>query len=171
MNDIPPIESGDEKEVYAFFGLAAYMAQVLERSAINFALILQLPEVDLVTRELYESSYETLERKTFGKLLRACEKEFELPNHAKEIMDDALKTRNHLIHSYFYEKSEDLISEKGRIEMMEELQGIIGKFQIADKLLESIYLPIYDNYGVSKEYLASEYEARLQRARDRDGAA
>jgi hypothetical protein len=169
--DVPQIESSSEKEAYAFFGLAAYFAQVLERSALNFALILQLPEVNLVTREIYDSGYEALERRTFGQLLRACEKEFDISNETKRILDEALKLRNELIHEFFFERAEDFVSEKGRLKMMEELKGIIGKFQIADNLLESIYLPIFDKYGITEKYLAAEFNAMTRRARDRDDSS
>jgi hypothetical protein len=166
--DIPEIDSCCEKEAYAFFGLASYLAQVLERSAINFALVLQLPEVNLVTRELYESINEALEKKTFGQLLKSCQKEYEIPETSKKVIFEALDLRNELTHRFFYKHSENFISEKGRVEMMKELQVIMGKFREADQALESIYLPIFDKYGVTEEYLTKEYESMMQSAINRD---
>lgn len=169
--DIPQIDSCCDKEVYAFFGLAAYLAQVLERAAINLVLIIQLPEVNLVTSELYDSIYEILEKKTFGQLLRACEKEINITEDAKQIVFEALDLRNELTHRFFYERAETLMSEKGRIEIMKALQVVIEKLQKADEILESIYLPMFDKYGVTEEYLAREYETMVQKAIDRDNVA
>jgi hypothetical protein len=40
--EVPEPESDEAKEVYAFFGLAAYWAQVLEREAIHFAVAVHM---------------------------------------------------------------------------------------------------------------------------------
>ena len=54
---------------------------------------------------------------------------------------------------------------------MQKLTVIMKKFQVADNLLDSIYLSMYENYGVTEEYLARECEAMTQRARARDDVA
>ncbi len=72
MPEIPEIDNCRDKEPFAFFGLAAYYAQVLEEAALNLAVVLQLPEVDLISQELFESLYESFGRRTFGQLLRVA---------------------------------------------------------------------------------------------------
>ena len=38
INPIPPIEDKDQKEVFAFYGLASYAGQCLEKGMVNFAM-------------------------------------------------------------------------------------------------------------------------------------
>ena len=42
INPIPEIESSDEKEVFAFFGLASFNAQCAEKSLVNFVMAYKL---------------------------------------------------------------------------------------------------------------------------------
>ena len=46
--ETPEIDDCCEKEIYAFFGLAAYWAQILEHSALNLAIVLNLPREVLI---------------------------------------------------------------------------------------------------------------------------
>ena len=69
-NDIPSAESADAKEVFAFVGLAAYHAQVLEQEVLLFAMFLRLANATSRTPELVEALLERLDAKTFGQLLR-----------------------------------------------------------------------------------------------------
>jgi len=73
---IPGIDNCCDKETYAFFGLASYAAQVMEHSALNLVLVLRLPEVDLCSKEIFDEINESLEKKTFGQILKLCKKEF-----------------------------------------------------------------------------------------------
>lgn len=167
---IPVIEHCCDKEAYAFFGLAAYLAQVLEQSAINLVIAFRLPEKSLVTQETFELLNENLEKQTFGRLLRACRTEIEISDNSIALLEEVLDLRNMLIHSYFRDRAEEFISESGRVSMMEELQSIISKFHEADDLLEEIYLPLLEKYDVTEEYLTQEFEKMMARAKERDEA-
>lgn len=58
--EIPTIDNWCEKESFAFFGLAAYYAQVLEEAALNLAVVLRLTEVNLISQELFLDLYDSL---------------------------------------------------------------------------------------------------------------
>lgn len=115
--DVPPIENCCDKEPYAFFGLAAYYAQVLEHSALNLALVLRLPELNLVSKSLFDELYAELTRKTFGHLLKAAQAVAPISDADQRTLDEALELRNILTHHYFREHAEDFVSETGRGEM------------------------------------------------------
>ena len=55
MDSVPEPDGDDTKEVYAFFGLAAYSGQVLERGLLNLATIMRLRATGAATVDDYES--------------------------------------------------------------------------------------------------------------------
>lgn len=170
-SQIPAIDDCCDKETYAFFGLAAYLAQVLEHSALNLAIVLKLPGVDLYSSDLFEELYEDMSKKTFGRLLNATKSLIEISDEKIEILFDALETRNFLIHEYFRENAENFVSEIGKREMKEELQQIIAKFKKADLILENIYSPLWEKYGITEEFIQKDLEELRRKAEIRDGNA
>lgn len=124
---IPEIDSCCEKEAYAFFGLAVYSAQVMEHGALNLAAVLRLPQINLISEELFDDVFESLSRRTFGQLLNAAKCVISLSPAQELILSEALELRNMLIHRYFSERYEDFVSASGQSEMKRELQGIIAK--------------------------------------------
>ena len=168
MPEIPEIDNCCDKEPFAFFGLAAYYAQVLEEAALNLAVVLQLPEVDLISQELFESLYESLGRRTFGQLLKAARSSLDLSDDDADFLGKTLELRNMLVHRYFRERAEDFISETGRREMMTELRSILSEFTKADEILTSLYLPLWEQYGVSEAFVQTEFERMVAEAEHRD---
>ena len=102
--DIPEIDNCCEKEAFAFFGLAAYCAQVIEAGALNLAVVLRLPEVNLISRELFDETYESLGKRTFGQLLKAAKPLVTLSEADEKLLGEALELRNMLMHRYFSER-------------------------------------------------------------------
>jgi hypothetical protein len=70
---LPEPEDFGCKEVYAFFGLAAYWAQVLERGVINLAVGLEIGKSSNVTRQLVDELFARFDVRTLGRLLRAVQ--------------------------------------------------------------------------------------------------
>ncbi|MGY6564954.1 MAG: hypothetical protein ACXIU5_09485 [Halomonadaceae bacterium] len=128
MPEIPGIDNCCDKEVFAFFGLAAYYAQVLEEAALNLAVVLRLPEVNLISQELFLDLYCSLGRRTFGQLFKVAKSNLNLSDEDAEFLGATLELRNMLIHRFFRERAEDFISEVGRQEMKKELQAILSEF-------------------------------------------
>jgi len=168
MADIPEIDNCCDKETYAFYGLAAYWAQVLESGALNLAIVLKLPDVNLVTQELFEELYANLTRRTLGQLLNQARNVIDIAEADQKYLDEALELRNLLVHHYFRNHAEDFVSEVGRTDMKKELQDIISKFRNADKLLDSIYLPLWEKYGVTEEFIENELTEMRKRVEHRD---
>ncbi|MGM0563829.1 MAG: hypothetical protein ACQES2_05810 [Pseudomonadota bacterium] len=168
MPEIPEFENCCDKEPFAFFGLAAYYAQVLEEAALNLAVALRLPEVNFISQELFESLYESLGRRTFGQLLKAAKSNLELSDDDANFLEEALELRNMLVHRYFRERAEDFISEVGRRGMVKELQSILSEFTKADEILTRLYLPLWEQYGVSEAFVQAEFARMVAEAEHRD---
>ena len=168
MAEIPKIDNCCDKEPFAFFGLTAYYAQVLEEAALNLAVVLRLPEVNLITQELFLALYESLGRKTFGHLLKVARSELNLSKEDADFLRATLELRNMLVHRYFRERAEDFISEVGRQEMKKELQSILSQFKKADEILTNLYLPLWDKYGVDEAFVQNEFAQMLEMAERRD---
>jgi len=169
--DVPEIDGCCEKEIYAFFGFAAYWAQLLEHSALNLAIVLNLPALDQVSQELFEDLYGDLTKKTFGHLLKSSKKVVTLTEEDEIFLNEALELRNILTHHFFREHAEDLVSEVGRREMMQELQLIASKFKRADAMLEAIYAPLWEKYGVTEDFVNAHLEELRVKAEQRDSNA
>ena len=166
--EIPVPESFEEKETYAFAGLAFYWAQVLEHGALNLAVVLSLPEIGAVTQELFEELFENLSRKTLGQLIKAAKTELTVNAETESMIADALETRNKLIHRFFRDHAEDFISEAGRKIMIEELSAMVLRFKEADAAIEALCIPLWEKYGVDETFINREMKAMVARARDRD---
>lgn len=169
--EVPTIDSCCEKEVYAFFGLAAYCAQLVEYSALNLALVLRLAKADSVSQMRFDELYASLGKQTLGRLLETAKSIIQIPEDSLYYIEEALELRNTLIHHYFRGHAEDFVSEKGRHEMMQELQLIISKLIKADIALEKVYAPLWEKYGVTEEFIEAELERIRKNAEARDSRA
>jgi|SRR5690554_1304015 len=168
MPEIPEIDNCCDKEAFAFFGLTAYYAQVVEKAALNLAVVLRLSEVNLVSQELFLDLYDSLGRRTFGRLLKVAKSELSLSEEDANFLSKTLELRNMLVHRYFRERAEDFISEVGRQEMKKELQSILSEFKKADEILTRLYLPLWEKYGVNEEFVQNEFAQMLEAAERRD---
>lgn len=166
--EIPEIDDCCEKETYAFFGLAAYWAQVLEHSALNLAIVLKLPVADQMSQEIFNDLYGCLTKQTFGQLLKASKNTLQLSESDEEYLIEALELRNILTHHYFREHAENLVSEVGRREIKRELQLIISKFKRTDAMLENLYVPLWEKYGVTEEFISEYLEQLRVKTEERD---
>ena len=166
--DVPPIDDCCEKEVFAFFGLVAYSAQVLEHAALNLALVLRLPSVDQITKEDFDKLYQHFSRKTFGGLISAAREVVEVTDRQEKVLKDAVDLRNYITHHYFRDRAEDFVSVAGQGEMKREMQQFITQLTEADQVLTSLYQPLWDKYGVTEEYIQTQMQALAREAEERD---
>lgn len=163
--EIPEPDYDDPKEVYAFFGLAAYAAQVLERGVIFLALELHLNDSDTFTEDVLDSLLAGLEEKTLGQLIRGI-REMGFPSAELENqLGETLRLRNELTHRFFWDHAEDLMTDSGRREMIDRLRSMIGKFQDADVQTSRTMFKVSRRTGFTEEavqILFDEMKARLE---------
>lgn len=158
MRDIPAPNFDDPKEVYAFFGLAMYNANLLEASLINLAVALNLDKSTVITQELFKAVFGEMEAKTLGQLLKATQKLAAIPNELEPVLKRALDERNFLAHGFFRANAEEIIHEGGRVEMIKKLSSMIELFRQADVLLTPVYMALWEKYGVTEKFIQEELE-------------
>ena len=88
INPIPEIETKDEKEVFAFFGLASFNAQCAEKALVNFVMGYKLLDESALTQDEWLVLYNNLNFKTFGQLLGQVKKHIEI---SQELIDSLKK--------------------------------------------------------------------------------
>jgi hypothetical protein len=129
---VPEAAGSDPKEVFAFFGLAAYHAQVLEQELLLFASMLRLSKSARVTQAAVEALFDRLDAKTFGGLLAEARRMTTVPGDLEADLAEALRCRNLLVHRFFADHAAELLSGAGPLEMIEELRGFAVAFQAVD---------------------------------------
>jgi hypothetical protein len=165
---VPDPEDFGPKEVYAFFGLAAYCAQILERGVMTLAAALHLGGAERVTDDLIDELFDTFESKTLGQVLRAAREASPLPDDVDERLGQALGSRNRLTHTFYWDHAENFLSDVGRGLMIHELQQLIQAFKAADRQVMGVVLSVMARFGITEDLLVREFEALKLRAEQAD---
>lgn len=156
INPIPEIETGDEKEVYAFYGLAAFHAQCAEKALVNFVMAYRLLDNKVLDQEQWLELYAGINSKTFGRLLGQIKTRVELSDHLLAHLDHTLTKRNWLAHDFYYDRANHFLDLDGRIAMIKELQELIELFQVSDRAIEQLSLKVWSHFGVTEEWIEKE---------------
>ena len=142
----------DLYELYPEFGITAEKAQVLEVEAGNVALrfVTLLVDTSKITpeeTELFRAISEDINRKTFGYLVSHLKKTMDIRDSIISSVDEALENRNYLTHRFFRTHNFAIHSETGRRSMLEELNGIQKKLDLAHQILSGISLTLFQMAG------------------------
>ena len=162
LKPIPDAESSDEKEVFAFFGLASFNAQSAEKSLVNFTMAYKLIDQSSLTQEQWLELYEHLNSQTFGRLLNQIKTKVQLPDELVEHLNLSLQKRNCLAHDFFYDHAVLMSDESGRKKVIKKLQKLIKLFQITDLAVESLSLKVWKKFGITEEWIEEEMRKQYQ---------
>jgi hypothetical protein len=149
------------KEVYAHFGLAIYLAQVLEHGLVVALIYADLmpsrkPHHTTADFDLFmDRHFET----TMGQLIKAVQKHVPVPAELKVLLLEARAKRNWLVHHYFRERAESFMNEPGREKMIAELKKAHGLFSRTDELLGEVVRPLREKFGFTDKKLEADYNA------------
>jgi len=168
--EIPEPDYDDPKELYAFFGLAFYKAQVLEQGVVNLAVALNAQGKERVTTGDVLDLYEKYERKTFGNVLRAAQQLISFPPSLEDDLEKALNYRNHLAHAFFVEHSEDALHEDGRRRMIDELRTILEFINRVDEEFDAVWMSAWHALGITEEWFERKFK-EIEQIRNRKQAA
>jgi len=155
-------DSKDEhvKTVYPHFGLALYLAQVLEHGlaiALMYAELLPRRAGKPVPRKQWETEFDLFMNEQFekplGRLIGGLRKATSVPADLEDLLTTALKTRNFLAHHFFRARAESFMSRDGRENMIEELESAQRFFDSADEKLTEVARPLREKYGLTDEKL------------------
>ncbi len=160
LPEIPTPEGSDTKEVYAFFGLCSYYAQVIERGLINLAVVLHTKGYTKITREEIEEAFQEKGRNTLGRLINDIRKQINIETGVEEKLITVLEKRNYLIHEFFFYHDIDFMNEEGRIKMINELSDLTRLFQETDKEMDKITHPLWMKIGLTREMIEKSLEEK-----------
>jgi hypothetical protein len=154
MNTQNPIKDEDEhvKEVYAYYGLAMYHAQCLERS-LCILLAANTTNPRKMTRNDYDKILESFFKKTLGGLLKKLNEVVNIPNNFEDNLIKALDKRNWLAHNYFWERAGHFMTSKGRDFMIQELSETSNLFESIDNEISGIIDKWAKKLGITEEWL------------------
>ena len=162
------------KTVYAHFGLAIYLSQVLEHGLVNALFVMDLvPRAGAVaTRDTWprksDAFFDEQFRKTLGRMIESLRTVAKVPTTLEGLLAKALDRRNWLAHDYFRERAEDFMSARGRNRMIEELEEAQALFRTADEELDKVAKPLREKYGYTEEKLNALYEEMKRNSSSHD---
>ena len=162
-------ENDHTRDVYAYFGVSLYYAQVLEHGLVNTLVTLRLGKCPMLPTEvdaLQDSHFES----TLGTLIKELKAVVDVPHDLQNELAQALKLRNWLAHDYFRERAEAWFTETGRDSMLAELKRCRDAFKSADAMLEKAFEAARLKLGITDARLEAEYALLLQRAKAVSGA-
>lgn len=149
----------DAKDVYAHFGLATYLAQVLEHGIVNAMMVLRMPERDRVTRGDIDVFVDAQFDKTLGGVIKELKQWMSLPGETEQALRKALKKRNELAHGYFRKRATAWYEPSGMAGMVRELVEAEELFSSATATLDALVAPIRERFGITE----TEIEAEIDR--------
>lgn len=170
-------ESALVREVYARYGLAMYMAQVLEHAIVNALLVLRfLPtRPDHQSKESWEAAFDDFYvgefGKTFGNMLRTLATLDIAQSPLMERLRGAKKTRDILAHSFFRDHDLAFMTQAGRAEMIVFCEAAVAEFKAIDEELEALCVPYRNRFGMTDEWIERKYQDMLTQAQREHGAA
>lgn len=143
------------KDLYAHFGLAYYLSNVLEHGIANALLVLELLEKrEEVSQETWEQlvdkHYEASFDKTFGKLKNQIAKHQQDYLELATVIPDIEKCvieRNFLAHHFWRENSMVVLDTDGRKIMIKRLEKARDLFREADKSLDNAMRPLLEHHA------------------------
>ncbi len=162
MPGVPTPDFDDPKEVYAFFGLAAYATNLLESSFINWTVALRLGNISGATRQDFDTAFGHFETRTLGQLLQATRSLTVVPADLDSVLTKSLSERNRLIHHFFREHAANATHPAGQRVMITELSSMIELFDHADALVTPIYLSLWERFGVDEAMIQKELAESLR---------
>ncbi len=148
------------KKVYASFGLAMFRAQCAEQSIIQLLVFFDFFDKRVETdesAEQWEKDFDefgkTTSKKITQRLILAMNELRIIDKEIEELLILAQKKRNWLAHTYFNDRSLDFTSEKGRDEMIEELDDAVSIFNQVVETLNPITKELCEKYGLTEDML------------------
>jgi len=167
---IPEPEDTGDKEVFAFFGLCSYCAQVLEQGVVNWAVGLRAYGLTDLTGPAVSAAFDQADRRTLGQLLHDVRRRVEIRDDTEVRLGQALEDRNFLFHRFFVKHDVDFGSNSGRQEMIDELRAMTRRFQETDLRVTAVSIPLWETLGLTRELREAEIERMRDEARQKDGS-
>lgn len=154
------------KEVFAFFGLASYRAQVLEQELVNLSVAVAVNNRGRLVREDMEQAFQAVDAKTFGQLLADIQRQIPIDVETAELLQEAVRERNFLAHRFFKENDAAFLSDKGRAQMIHHLRKMSELFADADGTATPISHALLAKAGVTQDLIDKSIADLLAQAEE-----
>ena len=156
------------KEVFAWFGSAAYAAQCFEvELCILILLTHRLRTPQLTPEQLGEIDIK-LSKNTLGGLLSELKKHLIIHPDFKTMLDGYLSKRNYLMHQFFFHHGGDLLSRKGCEKMIEELKNLYSSLKEADEIAQTMSRNVRKHLGISEANIQVLTEKHIKKFADEE---
>jgi len=139
------------KDVFAWYGSAAYAAQLFEVELVILMLCHEKLIKPDTTNESIDNLDSRLSRKTMGQLLHELKKRFSISPDFEVLLLSYRDKRNYLAHEFFSENGKNLTSVEGCNKMLVELQGIYESLNEADAIVSKMTENIRKAQGIDEE--------------------
>ncbi len=154
MTEVAPT-SEETKEVYARFGLAYYMGEVLHRGLCNLFVLTRFPDIGGITRprveELLSEAYST----TLGRIINLLA--LDLPEDLTQRLRSGVEHRNFLAHHFWFERIHLMPTSEGMASLVRELALYTDEFEALDGEVEKCAAKYRSRLPVSDELMARAY--------------
>lgn len=155
----------DHKTVYALFGLAIYKANCLEHSLVNALALTKIITAREQGEQLIRDPWTQGFKDMMGKLIKRVEP---YTSAYPEVVDDltkSLKRRNDLVHNFWRERIQDMISEAGRSRLGADLKADCRLLtQTDERFSERVLDPIMESMGITAEAIQAQYAKERREA-------
>jgi hypothetical protein len=159
----------DSKEIFANFGLAIHVSNVLEASILHALFMYKIAPMRHQFGSIeewdaaYDNFYETGFAKTFGNLIKeVCATNF-LTDDEVETLKACKTIRDNLVHRFMRENAESIYTRAGREQMIAQCEGSVAIFEAAHDLIEAACERQLDVLGVDK----ARWRAKIEEGMDR----
>jgi hypothetical protein len=173
-------ESEHVKETFAYYGRAAYTANVVETGLAH-----ALMQIEFLTsvrdefvrtkglgfdRSRYEADFDAFMArqfaKTMGTLKNRVEKLGDFDDGLKKRIHLATERRNFLMHNYWREMAELFATREGRTKMIAELENDAEMFEKLDEDIQAATEPVRQRLGIRDDVVNPYVEAYIAKFRD-----
>ncbi|MFI6504395.1 hypothetical protein [Nonomuraea typhae] len=147
------------REVYAYFGLAMYHAQVLEHGIVNLVVWTGVGDGTYRTYAETEAANKELFSRSMDRIRTVLLKRRTDLTHLEGDLLKALRLRNFLAHDYFRERSAAALESLGRDHMLTELRLAVELFREVDAKLVPLTRAILMAKGIGAAEMAEALDA------------
>lgn len=168
---IPEPEDSSVKEVFSYFGLCMYEAQVLEQELINLMVGLSARDKTILKMGDFDNLFHEAGSKTLGQLIYDLRSLVEFPADLDKSLIEAKDNRNFVAHDFFKEHSIEFGVNRGREAMIKELINYVEGFDNVVSQVEVITDKVFRKLGITEEIVQEEYEKMKEESRAIDNAS
>lgn len=143
------------KQVYAYFGLAVYFAQVLEQHAINMIALKLMIEHKITESDEIDKLWNKYEgsKKTFGALINEINQLYKISDNHKAQLKEFLNKRNFIAHDYFKFNVDIFYNENGKFRMVKDFIAFREQAKEIDGILTTYFEEYQKIAGITPERL------------------